>query len=235
MGFLWDDSTGARAVKFLRQQEQGFVIDSVAFASVLGVKPGALHQLLANALKLHYVRKVYGLGACVGWKLGPGGDSMTIERRRPLRDLSPQEMEQRRVANAERRARHAAKVVPERSAGATFAANLPAWLGGAADASRRGCSTRVDGRSRPSSYLARWHVVYRDARGLVHGDIQVQGVHTDLGVIDAWCRARGGVDRFAIDGFARIADADTGERIDVQEWLARPRRARTCKLAGSEV
>jgi hypothetical protein len=78
---------------------------------------------------------------------------------------------------------------------------------------------------RPAKYLARWHVLYRDERGQVHGDIQVQAVHADLGVIDAWCPARGGVDRFTIAGLARVADAETGARIDLEAWLRRPHRA----------
>ena len=105
MGFLWEDSTGARAVKWLREKEQGFVVDTITFAEALNVKPGALHQLLANAVKLRYIKKVYGRGPCVGWKLGAAGDSVTIERRKAAQPASAEELARRRAASARRRQR----------------------------------------------------------------------------------------------------------------------------------
>jgi len=105
MGFLWEDSTGARAVRWLREKEQGFVVDTITFAQALEVKPGALHQLLANAVKLRYIKKVYGRGPCVGWKLGAAGDSVTIERRKSSAPASAEELARRRAASARRRQR----------------------------------------------------------------------------------------------------------------------------------
>jgi len=240
VGFLWEDSTGARAVKFLREHEQGFVIDSVPFATALGVKPGALHQLLDNALKLRFVKKVYGRGRCVGWKLGAAGDSVTIERRKARTPLSDAEIARRRAAREARRRETRRESVPEPvvySGAAEPDATLLtlAWLGGTAPNGVRGALLPARGRSsRPASYLARWRVLYRDERGQVHGDVQVQAVHAELGVIDAWCETRGGVDRFSLSGLTRVVDADSGRPVDVQKWVGKPQRLRSCKLAGAE-
>ena len=105
MGFLWEDSTGARAVKYLRGQEQGTELETNDFAAALQVKAGALYQLLANAVKLRYIKKVRGPGQSIRWKLGAASDSATIERRKTAAMLTPEELERRRVANAARRAR----------------------------------------------------------------------------------------------------------------------------------
>ncbi|MGN6526752.1 MAG: hypothetical protein ACTHL8_10210 [Burkholderiaceae bacterium] len=83
MGFMWEGSTGSRALAILKALPQGAVILTPDFARQLGVEARALHQLLANALKLRLVKKVRQRGVvCVGWKLGPGNISATIERRR---------------------------------------------------------------------------------------------------------------------------------------------------------
>jgi hypothetical protein len=98
----------------------------------------------------------------------------------------------------------------------------PAWLGGFA--ARGDCRAAEPERARaprPASYLARWHVLYRDDRGQVHCEIQVQCVDADLGIIDAWCEARSGMDRFALSGFARVVDDKSGQKIDLAEWLGR--------------
>jgi hypothetical protein len=103
MGFLWEGSTGARAVAMLRALPQGTVIETPRFAAALGVDPGALHQLLANAVQLRLLKKIRGRGPCIGWTLGAGNVNATIERRRPPRPpLTPEEAERRRAA-AERR------------------------------------------------------------------------------------------------------------------------------------
>lgn len=112
MGFLWEDSTGARAVKFLRDKEQGTELETSDFAAALGVKAGALYQLLANAVKLRYIKKVRGPGQSIRWKLGPGGDSVTIERRRTEATLTAAELERRRAANTLRRQRAEARRTP---------------------------------------------------------------------------------------------------------------------------
>lgn len=244
MGFLWEGSTGARAVKFLRAQDQGFAIDTDALARALNVKAGALYQLLANAVKLRYIKKVHGPGQSIRWKLGAGGgDMVTIERRRPVASLTRAEIACRRALNDRRRQRaelsrttRSERSVDGAVGEAAALGPLPAWLGGTRaplPIERPGAACKGGGR--PAAYLARWHVLYRDARVLVHGDIQVQAVHANLGVIDAWCEARGGVDRFALSGFARVADAETGDRVDVQTWLEAPPRARKRKLASAEV
>jgi hypothetical protein len=237
MGFMWEGSTGERAVQLLKGLPQGTVVDTVDLAARLDVKPGALHQLLANAVKLRMVVKVHIRGHyCVGWRLGPGGDSVTIERRLPQTPLTEAELARRRAITERRKQRGDAKRTTTSHVEAKFAANLPAWLCSAVAPARRGRRAGPTiAHARPASYLARWHVLYRDERGQVHGDIQVQAVHADLGVIDAWCPARGGIDRFTIAGFARVADAETGERVDVQAWLEAPPRARKRKLASAEI
>ena len=121
MGFLWEDSTGARAVKMLRAMDPGTVIETPEFAMALGVDPGALHQLLANAVQLRYLKKIRGRSPCIGWTLGAGNDSATIERRKPRPEPTPAELERRRAASDRRRRRidpdaamatHAAQIAP---------------------------------------------------------------------------------------------------------------------------
>ena len=81
MGFLYEGSTGARALQMLREMPDDTIIGTPQFADMLGVKPGALHQLLANAVELRLIRKVRGRGPCIGWTLGLGNEGVTIERR----------------------------------------------------------------------------------------------------------------------------------------------------------
>ncbi len=81
MGFMWEGSTGARAVKLLREQPQGTVILTPKFAEMLGVKAIALHQLLANAVDLRMIKKGparRGVPASAG-RSGSGNISVTIE------------------------------------------------------------------------------------------------------------------------------------------------------------
>jgi hypothetical protein len=73
--------------------------------------------------------------------------------------------------------------------------------------------------------LARWHVHYADDRGRIHGVIQVQSIAQDLMTLEAWCEARGGISRFELAGLLRVADAESGVRIDLQAWLRRARRS----------
>lgn len=106
MGFMVEGSTGARAVAMLKALPTGTIIETPEFALALGVKAGALHQLLANAVKLRLIRKRRERGCpCIGWQLGPGNVGTTIEPRR--NPPSPEEMDRRRAAAA-RRARRAA-------------------------------------------------------------------------------------------------------------------------------
>ncbi len=113
MGFLWEGSTGARAVKLLRELEQGQGIPTPQFARMLGVRAQALHQLLANAVSLRLIKKVRG-GQCIIWKIGAGNDSATIERRRPAAPaLTPEELARREAAAQRRRDREAARAASE--------------------------------------------------------------------------------------------------------------------------
>ncbi|HEX7637962.1 MAG TPA: hypothetical protein VF457_06155 [Burkholderiaceae bacterium] len=84
MGHLWEGSTGARALAILRELPQGTIIRTPDFAPLLGVSARALHQLLANSVRLRLIKKVRRRGwNSVGWALGAGNDSANIERRRP--------------------------------------------------------------------------------------------------------------------------------------------------------
>lgn len=78
MGFLWEGSTGARAVQILRDLPQGTSIATPDFARQLGVSGAALHQLLANAVNLRLIKKIRNRGHCILWALGAGNDSATI-------------------------------------------------------------------------------------------------------------------------------------------------------------
>lgn len=110
MGWLWEGSTGARAVQLLREQPQNTVIFTKDLAARLEVAPGALHQLLANAVSLRLIKKVRDLGPQIGWKLGGGNDSATIERRKPAKPAPTTEELERRARAAQRRAARAAEL-----------------------------------------------------------------------------------------------------------------------------
>lgn len=119
MGFLWQGSTGARAVEILRGLPIGTGIATPEFAEMLGVRAQALHQLLANAVGLRLIKKVRG-GHCIIWKIGAGNDSANIEVRRapkavlrvPL-DVNNVEQQARRL---ECRMRRAAKLAAAEAA-----------------------------------------------------------------------------------------------------------------------
>lgn len=109
MGFMVEGSTGARAVAMLKAMPQGTIIDTPEFALALGVKAGALHQLLANAVKLRLIKKVRARGSpCIGWALGAGNVGTTIEPRRvPPAPPTLEDLERRRLAELRRQQRAA--------------------------------------------------------------------------------------------------------------------------------
>jgi hypothetical protein len=103
LGFMVEGSTGARAVAMLKGMPQGTIIDTPEFAMLLAVKPGALHQLLDNAVKLRLIKKIRRRGSpCIGWALGAGNESAIIVPRRIKVPLSHEEIELQ-LARAERR------------------------------------------------------------------------------------------------------------------------------------
>jgi hypothetical protein len=103
MGFLWEGSTGARAVQLLRTKEPGTIMQTPELAQALGAKQTLLHQLLSNAVNLRLLKKVRVPGsAFTGWKLGAGNDSANIEPRPPRPEPGSAEAV-RRAAAARRR------------------------------------------------------------------------------------------------------------------------------------
>lgn len=123
MGFMVEGSTGARAVAMLKAMPQGTIIDTPEFALLLEVKAGALHQLLANAVKLRLIKKVRRRGSpCIGWALGAGNVGTTIEpRREPPTPPTAEEIERRRRAEERRLLRAASGMpAPQYSFGSTW-------------------------------------------------------------------------------------------------------------------
>jgi hypothetical protein len=121
MGFLWEGSTGARAVQLLREQPPGSVMLTPDLAKALGAKQTLLHQLLANAVSLRLIKKVRVDGSAFsGWKLGAGNDSANIERRPARPAASPAEAG-RRAAAAQRRIERQGERAP------TAQPPAPAW------------------------------------------------------------------------------------------------------------
>ncbi len=264
MGFLWEGSTGARAVQLLRKKEPGTIMLTPELAKALGAKQTLLHQLLSNALNLRLLKKVRVPGsAFTGWKLGAGNVSANIEPKQPPRPAPTTNESARRKAAAARRAARIAERAQLHASGlaavdrppgfqsvlapsyrlprielpdrdddvGTVAAEsaLPRWLAGlSTDIAAVRSRGRPDERqriaacSRPAAYLARWHVLYRDARGQFNGELQVQAVHPELGALDAWCRIRGGIARFECAGFVRVTDERSGYPVDLLGWLEKP-------------
>lgn len=124
MGFMVEGSTSARAVAMLKALPQGTIIDTPDFAAALSVKPGALHQLLANAVKLRLIKKVRTRGSpFIGWALGAGNVGVTIEpKREPAPPPTTEELDRRRAAEL-RRQQRAASAPP--AAPAKYGANWP--------------------------------------------------------------------------------------------------------------
>lgn len=118
MGFMVEGSTAARAVAMLKGMPQGTIIETPEFAMALGVKAGALHQLLANAVNLRLIKKVRSRGSpFIGWALGAGNVGATIEPRRiPAPAPTLEELERRRVAELRRQQRAASAPPPPRFA-----------------------------------------------------------------------------------------------------------------------
>jgi len=231
MGFLWEGSTGARAVQLLREQPPGTVMLTPDLAKALGARQTLLHQLLANAVSLRHIKKVRVDGSPYsGWKLGAGNDSANIEPKPPRRPRSPAEVERAEAAAQRRRDRDAQRLAlakPEggisSSAGATLAACAPAWLSGfAPGASGLAVTSPSAEDARPRQHLARLHVLYRDVQGLFRGDVLVVLLHPASQAIDAWSEPHGRVIRFDCARFVRLTDERSGYPVDLQGWLKSP-------------
>jgi hypothetical protein len=111
LGFIVEGSTGFRALQIFKGLPRGAQLETFDLARRLSVKPGALHQLLANAVKLRLIRKRYRKGIPqIAWTLGAGNESATIEYR-PAKPIPSDEDVARRRERAERR-RVAAESAP---------------------------------------------------------------------------------------------------------------------------
>lgn len=123
LGFMVEGSTGCRALQVFQELPQGTVLETFDLARRLRVKPGALHQLLANPVKLRLIKKIRRKQRVqVGWTLGPGNESVTIERHVPRREPTTDELARRALAAERRAARQA-----ERDAAAPTLPKAPAW------------------------------------------------------------------------------------------------------------
>jgi hypothetical protein len=231
MGFLWEGSTGARAVQLLRARPQGTVMLTRELAEALGAKQSLLHQLLANAVNLRLLKKVRVAGSqFTGWKLGPGNDSANIEPKSLQRPQSPSQMARAQAAAQRQRDRDAKRVRPVAhevgisvSAVASLAEAAPAWLRGSTDRIHEVESKPSRGGvSRPGQRVTRLDVVHRDRQGLFRGVLRVQAVLSDSSTIEAWSEAHGRTIRLDCAGFVRITDERSGFPVDLQAWLRDP-------------
>jgi predicted DNA-binding transcriptional regulator AlpA len=227
MGFLWEGSTAARAVQLLRTMPPGTVMLTPELAKALGAKQTLLHQLLANAVGLRLIAKVSLPGTPFsGWKLGAGNDSANIEPRAPKRPLSPAEAARAAAAAQRQRARDAERAAAESggvgirgAAVAELAASAPAWLsapvGNVPHAEAKPPQAKMQ-------RVVRWDVLYRDWRGVFHGDVQVLALHAERGVVEVWSGVHARVMRLDCAGFLRVVDQRSGYPVDLQAWLRDP-------------
>lgn len=80
------------------------------------------------------------------------------------------------------------------------------------------------GKRPPARFMARWQLKYVDGKGgLTKRTVRIQRVDPGLEHIDGWCELRRARRTFAFSGVRQIVDADTGEVIELREWLAERR------------
>jgi hypothetical protein len=234
MGFLWEGSTGARAVQLLREQPPGTVMLTPDLAQALGAKRTLLHQLLANAVSLRLIKKVRMEGSAFsGWKLGAGNDSANIEPKspqRPRRSQSPAQIERAKTAAQRRQDREAKRLRPMAQedgisgrAVASLVEAAPAWLRGSVgrihDVAPKPSQAGAYSRGQRATYL---DVVHRDGTSLFRGVVRVQAVLPEFVAIEAWSEAHGRVVRLHCAGFIRVTDERSGFPVDLQAWLKDP-------------
>jgi len=234
MGFLWEGSTGARAVQLLRAMPPGTVMLTPDLARALGAKQTLLHQLLANAVSLRLIKKARVEGSAFsGWKLGAGNDSANIEPKSPQRPQRPQSPAQieRAMAAAQRKLDREAKrlrpVAQEDGISGRAVASLveaaPAWLSGSfgliCDVAPTPSQSGGHRRGQRATYL---DVVHRDGSSLFRGVVRVQSVLPEFAAIEAWSEAHGRVVRLDCAGFVRVTDERSGFPVNLQSWLEHP-------------
>jgi hypothetical protein len=73
----------------------------------------------------------------------------------------------------------------------------------------------------PDHSLARWVVTYADTRGAVSArTVRVLETRPDQQKLVVWCELRGDERTLLWSGLRTVADASTGEAVDVQAWSA---------------
>jgi hypothetical protein len=73
----------------------------------------------------------------------------------------------------------------------------------------------------PDHSLARWAVTYADTRGAVTArTVRVLETRPDQQRLVVWCELRGDERTLLWSGLRSVADASTGETIDVRAWSA---------------
>jgi hypothetical protein len=91
----------------------------------------------------------------------------------------------------------------------------------------------------PTKFAARWLIKYVDACDVsTKRIVRVQRVHPELQQLDCWCELRNAGRTFAFGGLRQIVDVETGEIVDLPEWLAayaasrRQRKKRSAPVEG---
>lgn len=72
----------------------------------------------------------------------------------------------------------------------------------------------------PTTWLARWSIQYRSANGeLTQRIVRVTSVHPRLERFKVWCELRGDDRTLNFFGIEAVADATTGQAVDLASWL----------------
>lgn len=72
----------------------------------------------------------------------------------------------------------------------------------------------------PAHWIARWHVRYLDFNGeTTERIVRVVSVQPRLEKLHVWCELRNAERTFNLTGLTRVTDAETGEFIDMRDWL----------------
>lgn len=79
--------------------------------------------------------------------------------------------------------------------------------------------------------LARWTIRYRSSSATTTRNVRITRVHPRKHQIVGWCELRGQERTFSLFAIDQALDTDTGEVIDLNEWMAAYRKSRRSKQA----